>query len=162
MQIHQYFPRLVSPMHFASIAASSSTAACSMRRSTVHRSARHCRAYAQRPRTDSWPAYLNVLPTCTSVAISPPSHRIVNIRCRQGRAYAGIGCDCRFAARPTSCTSDRPAWARGCGWRQAWYRLAREAVCWWALYRKKEVNAGNILPYADKCYVILPWKKLKE
>lgn len=24
------------------------------------------------------------------------------------------------------------------------------------------MNAGNILPYADKCYVILPWKKLKE
>ena len=110
--------------------SSSSTAACSMRCSAVQRSARHCRAYAHRPRPDSWPAYLHVLPTCTSVSISPPLHRIANIRCRQGRAYAGIGCDCRFAARPTSCTSDRPAWARGCGWRQAWYRLAREAVCW--------------------------------
>lgn len=99
--------------------SSSSRAACSMRRSAVHRSARHRIAYAQWPRPDSWPAYLNVLPACTSVPISPPSHRIADMRCRQGRAYMGIGCDCRFAARPTLCTSDRPAWARGCGRRQA-------------------------------------------
>lgn len=41
--------------------SSSSTAACSMRRSTVQRSARHCRAYAQRPRPDSRPAYLHAM-----------------------------------------------------------------------------------------------------
>ena len=124
--------------------SSSSTAACSMRRSTVHRSTRHCRAYAQRPRPDSWPAYLHVLPTCTSVAISPPSHRIVNIRCRQGRAYTGIGCDCRFAARPTSCTSDRPAWARGYGRSAAGLVSPRTRGCMLVgLISGEELNGGN-------------------
>ena len=119
--------------------SSSSTAACSMWCSTVQRSARHCRAYAQRPRPDSRPAYLHAMyadmyqyqcPHLTTLA----SHRTANIRCRQGRAYTD-GYRLRLSLcslGPTSCTSDRPACARGCGRRQAWYRLAREAVCWWA------------------------------
>lgn len=51
----------------------SSTAACSMRRA-VQCSARHCRADAQRERPELWPA-LHAMPTCTSVFVSPPSHR---------------------------------------------------------------------------------------
>lgn len=66
--------------------SSSSTAACSMRCSAVQRSVRHCRAYAHRPRPDSWPAYLHVLPTCTSVSISPPLHRIASPTYDAGRA----------------------------------------------------------------------------
>ena len=119
--------------------SSSSTAACSMRRSAVHRSARHCRAYAQRPRPDSWPAYYTF---CRHVPVSPSHHpRIASSTYDAGRAAltrvsAAI---VALQLRPTSCTSDRPAWARGCGRRQAWYRLAREAVCWWeAWYRGRK------------------------
>lgn len=115
--------------------SSSSTAACSVRRSTVHRSARHCRAYAQRPRPDSWPAYILVLPTCTSVAISPPSHRIPSPTYDAGRAALT-----RVSAAIVALQLG-PAHARqtdlhehvgAVGRRQAWYRLAREAVCLWA------------------------------
>ena len=114
--------------------SSSSTAACSMRRSTVQRSARHCRAYAQRPRPDSRPAYLHAMcadmyqcPHLTTLALHrqhtmPAGPRLHGYRLRLSLCSLG----------PTSCTSDRPACARGCGRRQAWYRLAREAVCWWA------------------------------
>jgi hypothetical protein len=64
--------------------SSSSTAACSMRRSAVHRSARHCRAYAQRPRPDSWPAYYTF---CRHVPVSPSHHpRIASSTYDAGRA----------------------------------------------------------------------------